>query len=217
MLINSKLFNYSSLKPWHFKPINTCRGQESWCKEGIVWCPHFCVLFRLTSCCCSQANQIFPFLALGVGQQKQRFWTMIKHFFCKLTPNIENKFQKHKEMIKYSQRKRIYTHTSSMYALSWCIVFSALPAAEPSSKLPWILDSTSLGILSFLLVWVTAWPLLRIPDTHYNPTFEQTYHWAQCWQCAERRSQTEDYGSSPAAAPPEVWMSPDVEEQRNTN
>lgn len=44
MLINSKLFNYSSLKPWHFKPINTVAEGRSPDAGPIVWCPHFCVL-----------------------------------------------------------------------------------------------------------------------------------------------------------------------------
>lgn len=44
MLINSKLFNYSSPKPWHFKTINTVAEGKSPDVGGIVWCPHFCVV-----------------------------------------------------------------------------------------------------------------------------------------------------------------------------
>lgn len=54
-------------------------------------------------------------------------------------------------------------------------LFTALPAAEPSSKLPWILDSTSVGTLAFLLVWAKVsrrqvWPVLM------NPALTITLH-----------------------------------------
>lgn len=52
MLINSGLFNYSSLKPWHFEPINTVAEGERPRVRQIVPCPRLCACVRSQSWLC---------------------------------------------------------------------------------------------------------------------------------------------------------------------
>lgn len=174
-----------------------CRGQESWCRGNSMVSSFLCtatlLLFRLTSCCGIQRHQIHIFfLSIKYGTKAT--------FFL----NRKQIIQKPKKILSIL-RERDYMHTHSMYAPPQCNLLPALPAAEPSSKLVQILDCKD--------------SLASVDEfrPYCNLTCGQTYHWAQCWQCAEQHSRTEDHGFSPAAAPPEVWWIPNRGDQWSRN
>lgn len=103
MLINSKLFNYSSLKPWHFKPINTvAEGKRPDVGASMV-----------SSFLCTAA--LWPFKADHPLWHSKTPHTHLPHHMkygaqATLFPSQMQIIQKNKGTFKYSQRKRFYAY-----------------------------------------------------------------------------------------------------------
>lgn len=176
-----------------------CRGQESCCRGDSMVSSFLCTATFVTV----QADLLLWYSKTTrcTFSSSPSSMELKQHYFCTKCKS----FMKQRKRLSIL-REKDFMHTYSMYALPWCHLLPALPAAEPSSKLTWILDSR-----------LCEDSLANVDEfrPHYNLTSGQTYRWAQCWQCAERHSRTEDYGFSPATAPPEVWWSPDRGDQWN--
>lgn len=161
MLINSKLFSYSCLKPWHFKPINTVAEGKSPNVGGIARCPRSCVMrLRYRSgwppagvFTKHQRCLFLPSMKSGTTPATFPNYEKVLHDFCiifffrpmnlymwaavvQIIPQTLR--------VKYSQRKTIYMHTR-LYALPWWLELQLKPHNLPWPSLFFLFCESSLS------------------------------------------------------------------------
>lgn len=173
MLINSGLFNYSSLKPWHLEPVTTVAEGERPRVRQIVPRPRFCACV----CVCSQTDYV------GVRSD--------------LPPRRSRTSRAHTPSLPSAKAESTTAGTSNRGRDE---VFSEKQTRRARATRTYGRLATSRA-----LVWGGC------DLTLTSRPRSQTYRWAPCWRCAARRSPTAGCGSSPAAARPGVWTSPERE------